>query len=145
MATHARVFYYARRIGVSVDFAAYQEWLAEHPDHRPPQVVPDEYLSSSHSGAAPPQPQDDTSDASDLAWQQAAPKADLFVNRQQASQATADGTEPNYPMGFAEMLRLLQEGKEIPGIRQIPNTVARAPVSSRILTPASLVEQTHNC
>lgn len=105
IATHARIFYYAQRIGVQIDFAHYHTWLARHPDHQPPQLVPQ------HS---PP-----------LSWQQAAPKADLYVDR---TQQPSSG-EPNYPMGFAEMLRLLNEGKPIPGIRQIPNTIARDPVS----------------
>ncbi|KAJ3477411.1 hypothetical protein NLG97_g8848 [Lecanicillium saksenae] len=30
-------------------------------------------------------------------------------------------------MAFAEMIKLLQEGKEVPGIRQIPNTIIRDP------------------
>lgn len=51
------------------------------------------------------------------------------MDRSAASQASPGGAgEPSYPMGFAEMLKLLQEGKPIPGIRQIPNTVARDPV-----------------
>ena len=40
----------------------------------------------------------------------------------------SSGSEPSYPLAFAEMIKMLQEGKEIPGIRQIPNTVARDPV-----------------
>ncbi|KAK2605910.1 hypothetical protein QQS21_003636 [Conoideocrella luteorostrata] len=118
MAIHARIFYYAQRIGVQIDFAYYKNWLAKHTDHLPPQVLPEEYLSSKVEPLLP--------------WQQAAPKADLYVDRKAAADAAApsatsgDG-QPSYPMGFAEMLKLLQEGKEIPGIRQIPNTVARDP------------------
>ncbi|KAG6139556.1 hypothetical protein E4U38_008171 [Claviceps purpurea] len=124
MAIHARIFYYAQRIGVQIDFARYTAWLARNPHHTPPQVLPDEYLASSSSspsskatGAATPATE------SLLPWQQAAPKADLYVDRRAGAEATAG--EPSYPVGFAEMLQLLSEGKEIPGIRQIPNTVAR--------------------
>lgn len=123
MATHARIFYYAQRIGVSIDFAGYQSWLAQHPDHHPPQVLPKEYVASEK-----PQPPPASEPVSVLPWQQAAPKAPLYIDKSQVSaQAAAD--QPNYPMGFAQMLQLLQEGKEIPGIRQIPNTVVRDPVS----------------
>lgn len=126
MATHARVFYYAQRIGVQIDFARYQAWLSQRPDHRPPQVIPDEYLARSSSVGD----QADESTAPVLPWQRAAPKADLYVDRSTASQSPSGaGGEPNYPMAFAEMLKLLQEGKPIPGIRQIPNTIARDPVS----------------
>ncbi|KAH7321191.1 hypothetical protein B0I35DRAFT_477703 [Stachybotrys elegans] len=117
MAVHARIFYYAQRIGVTIDFARYQSWLAQHPNHQAPDVLPDEYREQG-------KPAQDAAAA--LTWQQAAPKADLYVDRKAAPQATEDG-EPNYPMGFAEMLRLLQEGKPIPGIKQIPNTVVRDP------------------
>lgn len=114
MAIHARIFYYAQRIGVQIDFAKYTDWLARNPNHKPPQVLPEEYLTSTEEPLLP--------------WQQAAPKADLYVDRKAAADENASGDQPSYPMGFAEMLKLLQEGKPIPGIRQIPNTIARDPV-----------------
>ncbi|KPM34929.1 hypothetical protein AK830_g11637 [Neonectria ditissima] len=117
MAIHARVFYYAQRIGVSIDFARYENWLAEHPDRRAPDVLPEEYLVRSNTSQEPAAPV--------LDWQQAAPKADLYVDRKAG--AESDDDQPNYPMGFAEMLKLLQEGKPVPGIRQIPNTIVRDP------------------
>ncbi|KAH7015301.1 hypothetical protein EDB80DRAFT_864715 [Ilyonectria destructans] len=117
MAIHARVFYYAQRIGVPIDFARYQAWVAQQPDRQPPDVLPEEYH---RRGSSTQDPQ-----AEALDWQQAAPKADLYVDRKAAAQSAGD--QPNYPMGFAEMLRLLQEGKPVPGIRQIPNTIIRDP------------------
>ncbi|KAG6009272.1 hypothetical protein E4U21_002876 [Claviceps maximensis] len=130
MAIHARIFYYAKRIGVQVDFAAYKAWLAQNPHHAPPQVLPEEYLTSSSPSSTPPAstpPSFETITTTSellLPWQQAAPKADLYIDRSAAAENAADG-QPSYPMGFADMLKLLQEGKEIPGIRQIPNTIAR--------------------
>ncbi|CAM1503924.1 Fc.00g015150.m01.CDS01 [Cosmosporella sp. VM-42] len=114
MAIHARVFYYAQRIGVTIDFARYQAWVAGHPDRKAPDVLPEEYIKAQQP-AAPV-----------LDWQKAAPKADLYVDRKAAAQS-GSGDGPDYPMGFAEMLKLLQEGKPVPGIRQIPNTVVRDP------------------
>ncbi|KAG5962972.1 hypothetical protein E4U57_006595 [Claviceps arundinis] len=130
MAIHARIFYYAQRIGVQIDFARYTAWLARNSDHIPPQVLPDEYLASpppSSSSSSSPSSKvtgaATTATESLLPWQEAAPKADLYVDRRAVAEAAAG--EPSYPVGFAEMLQLLSEGKEIPGIRQIPNTVAR--------------------
>ncbi|KAG5951218.1 hypothetical protein E4U53_003550 [Claviceps sorghi] len=125
MAIHARIFYYAQRIGVQVDFAKYTAWLAQNPHHAPPQVLPEEYLAASSSPPPPLSSKPTTTATTEplLPWQQAAPKADLYVDRS-AAVDSADG-QPSYPMGFADMLKLLQEGKEIPGIRQIPNTIAR--------------------
>lgn len=113
MAIHARIFYYAQRIGVNIDFAKYQAWLSSNPNRKAPDVLPEEYKAKQSAPV--------------LDWQKAAPKADLYVDRKAASQiGSAD--EPNYPMGFAEMLKLIQEGKPVPGIREIPNTVVRDPV-----------------
>ncbi|PTB67531.1 hypothetical protein BBK36DRAFT_19037 [Trichoderma citrinoviride] len=162
IATHARIFYYAQRIGVQIDFAAYQAWLAQHPDHSTPHIVPPEYeqepsASSSPTLASPSSSSPSHSTTSPTAssaaaaavaaaaatpWQQAAPKADLYVPRNKLS-SSANSTspssssepEPAYPIAFAEMIKLLQEGKPIPGIRQIPNTIERdstvKPVGSR--------------
>ncbi|EHK48986.1 uncharacterized protein TrAtP1_000436 [Trichoderma atroviride] len=121
IATHARIFYYAQRIGVQIDFAAYQTWLSQHPEYPPPHIVPSEYEQQQSSEPA------SASSASATAWQQAAPKADLYVDRSAQSQASGEGGEPSYPLAFAEMIKLIQEGKPIPGIRQIPNTIERDP------------------
>ncbi|KAM4059890.1 hypothetical protein HRG_002491 [Hirsutella rhossiliensis] len=127
IATHARIFYYAQRIGVQIDFADYHAWLARHPDHQPPQLIPHDSLSPERRQHEAPSP---------LSWQHAAPKADLYVDRSHQSSSAAGG-EPNYPMGFAEMLKLLQEGKPVPGIRQIPNTIARDPSIKPVGTRAA--------
>jgi hypothetical protein len=121
IATHARIFYYAQRIGVQIDFAAYQTWLSQHPEYPAPHIIPSEYEQQSPSTSSP--------SSSATAWQQAAPKADLYVDRSAQSQASGEGGEPSYPLAFAEMIKLIQEGKPIPGIRQIPNTIERDPVS----------------
>lgn len=116
MATHARIFYYAQRIGVNIDFTSYQTWLSKHPGHTSPDILPPEYKKASAEEPAT------------LDWQKSAPKADLYVDRKAGAQSNSGGDEPAYPMAFAEMIKLLQEGKEVPGIRQIPNTVIRDPV-----------------
>ncbi|OBR06038.1 hypothetical protein CH63R_10158 [Colletotrichum higginsianum IMI 349063] len=161
LAIHARVFYYAQRIGVTIDFARYKDWLARRPDYTPPDILPEEYKSTSardaatvsatagSSGADPANEVPDlTSKLNNLStgkdkdepaadpaapepapsWQSAAPKADLYVERNPASQADGPGQggdEPAYPIGFAQMLEMIQKGIPIPGIRQIPDTVVR--------------------
>ncbi|KAH6610245.1 hypothetical protein Trco_000265, partial [Trichoderma cornu-damae] len=122
IATHARIFYYAQRIGVQIDFASYQAWLSQHLDHQPPHIIPHDYEQLADVGKQPESPP-----SSATPWQQAAPKADLYVDRSLQSQASGEGGEPAYPLAFAEMIKLLQEGKPIPGIRQIPNTIERDP------------------
>lgn len=132
MATHARVFYYAQALGVSIDFSRYKDWLSRNPSRKAPDVLPSEYTARRQQAASSPPATDP------LPWQQAAPKADLYVDKKAAAAEAASarsqtgGNEPSYPMQFAEMIKLLQEGKEVPGIRQIPNTILRDPVSGHI-------------
>ncbi|KAF5693236.1 hypothetical protein FDENT_2167 [Fusarium denticulatum] len=118
MAIHARIFYYAQRIGVNIDFSAYKAWLASNPDYQPPDVLPEEYRQRDVANASP---------VPALDWQKAAPKTDLYIDRKTAAAQSGSQDQPSYPMGFAEMIQLIQEGKPVPGIRQIPNTVVRDP------------------
>jgi hypothetical protein len=120
MAIHARIFYYTQRIGVTIDFADYKSWLDQRPDHSPPNILPPEYQSNAETEQQP---------TGTLDWQKAAPAADLYVDRGAADASSSSAGEPAYPMAFAEMIKLLQEGKPVPGIKQIPNTVIRDPVS----------------
>ncbi|KAH6695833.1 hypothetical protein F5X68DRAFT_32604 [Plectosphaerella plurivora] len=116
LAVHARTFYYAQRVGVTIDFAQYKEWLAKHPEHTPPAVLPEAYRALDAASSAPV-----------LAWQASAPKADLYVERKPEDPSQGTGNEPAYPMGFAEMLERIQKGLPIPGIKEIPDTVVRDP------------------
>ncbi|CAI6096947.1 hypothetical protein V2G26_016135 [Clonostachys chloroleuca] len=126
MATHARIFYYAQRLGVTIDFTAYQTWLSQHPDHQAPDILPDSYLAR-HSDSRSQDAAAAAESSASLPWQQAAPKNDLFIDKKAAAAGQSQEDQPSYPMAFAEMLKLLQEGKPVPGIRQIPNTVVRDP------------------
>ncbi|KAK8086595.1 hypothetical protein PG994_001569 [Apiospora phragmitis] len=58
-------------------------------------------------------------------WQLAAPKADLYVKRDDLDSGSG-GKEP-YPKKFEEIIEFLQSGKEIPGIQKIPDTVISDP------------------
>ncbi|KAF4126419.1 hypothetical protein GMORB2_0155 [Geosmithia morbida] len=121
MATHARIFYYTQKIGVTIDFSRYTTWLANHPTHQPPHVLPEEYTNTNTTN--------DITSTPILDWQQAAPKADLYIDKERLlkEQQQQQSDQPAYPMGFAEMIKLLQEGKPVPGIRHIPNTIVRDP------------------
>lgn len=66
-------------------------------------------------------------------WQLAAPKADLYISKDDAAMGEA-GKEP-YPKKFEEIIEFLQSGKEIPGIQKIPDTVISDPVSSKHFLP----------
>ena len=81
------------------------------------------------SGNPPPGNPAGTAGLAAPLWQLAAPKADLFISKEDAATGEA-GKEP-YPKKFEEIIEFLQSGKEIPGIQKIPDTVISDPVSSK--------------
>ncbi|KAK7752258.1 hypothetical protein SLS62_005792 [Diatrype stigma] len=57
-------------------------------------------------------------------WQAAAPRADLYVPK---NASPGDPDKEPYPRKFEEIIEFLKTGKEIPGIRKIPDTVVEDP------------------
>ncbi|EMR72654.1 hypothetical protein UCREL1_288 [Eutypa lata UCREL1] len=57
-------------------------------------------------------------------WQTAAPRADLYI---QKNTSPTDPDKEPYPKKFEEIIEFLKTGKEIPGIRKIPDTVVEDP------------------
>jgi len=194
MATHARIFYYAQRVGVIIDFATYKSWLEGHPNHKRPVFRPDpepqssaaqlNRLSSSSLSTSSISPKSATMQdgpistrhsqpfsslhtnqptVSQLAeqldhlrtgpsalekgkgrevpesspltiysWQTSAPTAQLYISHPDRDSLSAidsvnDATNdtPDYPIRFAEMLRMIQDGIDVPGIRHVPDTIVR--------------------
>ncbi|KAI9178986.1 hypothetical protein H9P43_005648 [Blastocladiella emersonii ATCC 22665] len=48
---------------------------------------------------------------------------------------TAAATEPAYPASFAEIVRLVSEGKPVPGVREIPDKLNDAAPTPATLAP----------
>lgn len=68
-------------------------------------------------------------DLSTPAWMAAAPKGELYVDRRVAANGD-DGSSPAYPERFAQIVKAIQTGEPVEGIIEIPDMVARNPVSS---------------
>lgn len=68
-------------------------------------------------------------DSSAPAWMAAAPKSELYVERRIAANGD-DGSSPAYPELFAQIIKAIQTGEPVEGIVEIPDIVARNPVSS---------------
>lgn len=91
-------------------------------------------LLSARSLQAPHDPEagDEASHGEDLstpAWMAAAPKGELYVDRRMAANCD-DGSSPAYPERFAQIIKAIQTGEPVEGIVEIPDIVARNPVSS---------------
>lgn len=69
-------------------------------------------------------------DESTPSWMTAAPKGELYVDRTLAANAE-DGhdSSPAYPERFAAIIKAVQTGEPVEGIVEIPDMVARNPVS----------------
>ncbi|KAI1341893.1 hypothetical protein F5Y15DRAFT_350825 [Xylariaceae sp. FL0016] len=75
-----------------------------------------------------------SSDPSVPSWQSAAPTAELYIDKRGS---TSDPDKEPYPKKFEEIVEFLQTGKEIPGIRKIPDTVVEDPSISTTGTRAA--------
>ncbi|KAI1637465.1 hypothetical protein F4809DRAFT_604538 [Biscogniauxia mediterranea] len=152
-ALQARVARFQQQTKIEVNAEAYKQWLSQN-NQSPPSLVSQQTLTveamttpdpkdrklahllvelgdplgqsalqqqSAPAPAVPPA----AADAPPVpSWQSAAPTAELYVKKD-ASPSNPD-KEP-YPKKFEEIIEFLQTGKEIPGIRKIPDTVIEDP------------------
>lgn len=70
-----------------------------------------------------------SNDATTPAWMAAAPKGELYVDRQTTAGNDEGSGQVPYPEQFAAIIKAVQSGEQIEGIVEIPDTVARNPVS----------------
>ena len=158
----SRTVYYKRQTGVQVDLVKYNTFLTEHPDHPSVDSFLLELLYSQKTALEErlqaqripsrmvveavaaleetfdPEPRDKSS--SNPSWQQSAPRQALCIkdtDKKNISHSMEDGSaaeDAPYPGNFAKVVAALQAGKEVEGIRQIPDTIAHQPVCSLSLT-----------
>lgn len=69
-------------------------------------------------------------------WMAAAPKGALYVDRRVAASDDDDASSPAYPERFAQIIRAVQTGEPVEGIVEIPDMVARNPVSCSLGAPS---------
>ncbi|KAK1776706.1 hypothetical protein QBC45DRAFT_418724 [Copromyces sp. CBS 386.78] len=140
----ARVWWYKSRFNIDIDRSAYENYLlsssssSSAPAHSQiPNSPVDAQLVDKLAeiqqlmGTTPASASDD-----DLpAWQVQAPKVDLLKKADDGdangAERGADGTAP-YPERFNAIIELITNGKPIPGIKEVPNTVVRQPGISPI-------------
>jgi hypothetical protein len=92
----AKCYYYARKSGTKIDFDAYKRWVENEREVGQPHS-----LESEHSNGI---------------------SAAAQVSESQQTGSGVMGDAPK-PASFAEICELIAEGKPIPGIKDIPDTV----------------------
>ncbi|KAI0911402.1 hypothetical protein F4823DRAFT_310876 [Ustulina deusta] len=147
IALQLRIDRFAERIKIQIDKDTYKQWLSESGTLQP-RLFSDQNLAQEVEGKVPPeqrrlailhaelgyppyQPASEPIDPSVPSWQREAPKAELFVPKS-AAPSNSDGEALPYPKKFEEIIRFLETGQAIPGVRQIPDTVIEDPsISTR--------------
>ncbi|CAN8103742.1 unnamed protein product [Discula destructiva] len=91
----------------------------------------DDSGSSSSSPPPPPPPPHDDADGGGAkpAWMAAAPRAELYVDRD-ANGGDDAGEQVPYPERFAAIIKAVQTGEPVEGIVEIPDIVARNPTTT---------------
>ncbi|KAI0432271.1 hypothetical protein F5Y09DRAFT_339776 [Xylaria sp. FL1042] len=156
IALQARIDRFAERVKIQIDKDAYNQWLSESGSPQPrlfsdqvlaqevegkpytplnqEQVPPEQRrLAILHAklGHPPYQPASQPIDPSVPSWQREAPKAELFVPKD-AAPSNSGGEALPYPKKFEEIVKFLETGQMIPGVREIPDTVIEDPsISTR--------------
>ncbi|KAI1312705.1 hypothetical protein F5Y03DRAFT_196251 [Xylaria venustula] len=147
IALQARVDRFAERIKIQIDKDAYKQWLSESGSLQP-RLFSDQTLEQEVEGKVPPeqrrlailhaelgyppyqptskQPSPELIDSSVPSWQRQAPKAELFVPKN-AGPSNSGGEALPYPKKFEEIVKFLETGQMIPGVREIPDTVIEDP------------------
>ncbi|KAI1125707.1 hypothetical protein F5Y10DRAFT_224879 [Nemania abortiva] len=150
IALQMRIDRFAERIKIQIDKDAYKQWLSET-GNRQPRLISEQNLAQevqgygqvpvsqrrlallhTELGYPPYQRAPEAVDSSVPSWQRSAPKAELFVPKNAGGPSNPDGEALPYPKKFEEIVKFLETGQEIPGVRQIPDTVIDDPsISTR--------------
>lgn len=132
---HARCFYYARKYNVYVDANAYREWRARQPVESLASLDPPQGMLApgSESGNAGLRDFVPTPEGTPLKAGSARRENEIGTERSgamlmpsnQASGASNADVRPEErrPASFQEIVEMIQDGKPIPGIQEIPEIV----------------------
>ncbi|KAL1902167.1 hypothetical protein Cpir12675_000067 [Ceratocystis pirilliformis] len=131
----ARTAFATKFLGLAIDKEAYTVWArGKGPEHD----IVDQHLAqgfaivgddsdNQHQKTGTGTTATATAAIDTLDWQAAAPKLAAVVDRRSESAGDPNGMGNGQPPAkFAELLRFMQEGTPIPGVRTIPSTVERS-------------------
>ncbi|KAI1364502.1 hypothetical protein F5Y08DRAFT_210270 [Xylaria arbuscula] len=149
LALQTRIERFAERIKIQIDKDAYKQWLSKS-GSRQPRLFTDQALAQEAEGNVSPEQRrlaivhaelgysphppvsEEVIDPSVPSWQRQAPKTELFVPKtadspSSSSNPSSGGEAVPYPKKFEEIIKFLETGQMIPGVRQIPDTVIEDP------------------
>jgi hypothetical protein len=128
----ARIWWYKSRFNTDIDRASYEAYSASDPLSSSPDASIlaklqeiQERMGGSGSGS-----NSQSQNQNIPAWQLNAPKVDLSKKADDAAGHANAGDGAPYPENFQALIEAVTMGKPIPGIKEIPDTVVRPPVST---------------
>lgn len=136
----ARIWWYKSRFNTDIDRASYEAYTVSHPSSSPDASILgkleeiQERMGGGSGGSSTSASQGQSQSQNIPAWQLNAPKVDLSKKADDGASHTNTGDGAPYPENFQALIEAVTTGKPIPGIKEIPDTVVRPPVS----TPPSL-------
>lgn len=119
----ARIWWFSTKQGVLITPDSYSAHLASHPDTSTPEPailarIEDVQRRMGMKG-----------ESNVPSWQVHAPKADLRVKASDGVERGEGGEgDAPYPEQFRAVIEAVTQGKAVPGIKEIPNTLVRLPV-----------------
>ncbi|KAK3997173.1 hypothetical protein QBC44DRAFT_338963 [Cladorrhinum sp. PSN332] len=138
-----RIWWYQSRTNATIDLNSYLAFTSANPRTNPDQEIlkKTEWIYNQLKARSAPQDQQASSSSSSSqpdpdipAWQLQAPKLDLSKKADDHEARPTEGVP--YPDRFQAIIDAVTTGKQIEGIREIPNTVVRqegiTPVGVRI-------------
>ncbi|OIW27423.1 hypothetical protein CONLIGDRAFT_633788 [Coniochaeta ligniaria NRRL 30616] len=118
----ARIWWFSTKQGVTMAPDSYTAYLASHPDTPTPEPAILARIEDVQRRMGVTGPSNVPS------WQVHAPKADLRVKASDgAAREDGVGDDAPYPEHFKAVIEAVTQGKPVPGIKEIPNTVVRLP------------------
>lgn len=145
----ARIWWYKSRFNVDIDRIAYEAYGVAHPSSGPEAAILDRLEQiQQRMGIAPAGTSSSSVGPSQTAqnipaWQLSAPRVDLSKKADDAAgHASGSGDGTPFPGDFEALVEAVTTGKPIPGIKEIPDTVERPPVSVTCAPPFSQTRTT---
>ena len=117
----ARCFYFARKRGISIDFAAYQKWREDGGIDR----------AATDHGA---REMNGVGGAQDSVSGRAVTTVEEGAATLQDEEEGAAEPEAPYPVTFNQIVELIANGQPIPGIKDIPDTVLEGRKSQAVVS-----------
>lgn len=127
----ARIWWYKSRFNTDIDRAAYEAWSSSSsvPSTDASILAKLDEIQQRMGGGPSTSSQPQQSQTNIPAWQLNAPKVDLSKKADDGGSHINAGDGTPYPENFQALVEAVTMGKPIPGIREIPDTVVRPPVS----------------